>query len=456
MRKTSLYEKKFKVLLSEDNYELMKQSMGGTFRDFMNSLVGKTRRQIFDAGSFAFLYSGNKYGMTNAAFDTKNPEVLIAKFLQNLGNYLNKGLERPRIYETEEFKKKYDYYGEHKRLERERMELGKKAINAPEGPEKDAARSKFYQFENNGKYLTARREAIDKEDKEVEKFHNAPLKLEDLQNDGSGDYTQLGLMYQKILRMRKGLNEKLDPKKHDAGDYVKDFAKSKAPQFKGKSKKKKREMAIAAYLDAKDESQELPGLYRDRHGFPSAPGATHDTSPDGRPLSGIMKIAEPYIKDLVDRGITDPKQIYYILTNTYAVDGIPHHLEDNPYFIKRLTTRVAELTGKTPKSGLTDSPYDPIDENVKVRKNKQGLMGSKTRVHKDKKKEASKKEGRKKVKEEDDNSVGGGALGPAAAIGNTQGDFYAPGDARIPKALGAVQTRSGSVGKRRRKRRKKK
>ena len=352
MRKTSLYEKKFRVLLSEDNYELMKQSMGGTFRDFMNSLVGKTRRQIFDAGSFAFLYAGNKYGMTNAFSDEKNPEVLISKFLQKLGNYLNKGLERPRIYETEEYKKKYDYYGEHKRLEKERMELGKKAISTPEGPEKDAARSKFYQFQNDGKYLTARREAIDKEDKEVEKFHNAPLKLQDVQNDNSGDYTQLGLMYQKILRMRKGLNEKLDPKKHDAGDYVKDFQKSKAPQFKGKSKKKKREMAIAAYLDAKDEGNE------------------------------------------------DAEQIR--------------------------------------KGGAGKSPYTG------------------TRVHKDKKKEAAKKEGRKKVKEEDDNSVGGGALGPAAAIGNTQGDFYAPGDARIPKALGAVQTRSGSISKRRRKRRKKK
>ena len=38
-----------------------------------------------------------------------------------------------------------------------------------------------------------------------------------------------------------------------AGEYVKDFRKSKAPQFKGKSKKKKQQMAIAAYLDAQDD-----------------------------------------------------------------------------------------------------------------------------------------------------------------------------------------------------------
>jgi|TARA_A100001391_G_scaffold204303_1_gene199494 hypothetical protein len=42
-------------------------------------------------------------------------------------------------------------------------------------------------------------------------------------------------------------------KKSDAGDYIDDFKKSKAPQFQGKSKKKKRQMAIAAYLSNKNE-----------------------------------------------------------------------------------------------------------------------------------------------------------------------------------------------------------
>ena len=45
-------------------------------------------------------------------------------------------------------------------------------------------------------------------------------------------------------------NEVLNPK-DGAGAYVKDFRKSDAPQFKGKSDKKIRKMAIAAYLDKK-------------------------------------------------------------------------------------------------------------------------------------------------------------------------------------------------------------
>lgn len=48
------------------------------------------------------------------------------------------------------------------------------------------------------------------------------------------------------------VGEKLD-KDADAGDYVKDFQDSDAPQFKGKSKKKKQKMAIAAYLDAQED-----------------------------------------------------------------------------------------------------------------------------------------------------------------------------------------------------------
>ena len=102
-------------------------------------------------------------------------------------------------------------------------------------------------------------------------------------------------------------------------------------------------------------------------------------------------------------------------------------------------------------------------KSLSVRKNSQGLMGSKTRVHKDKKKESSKKEGRKKVGEEDENTVGGGALGSAAAagygttVGGTPGtDAYAPGDFRRPVALGSTYSRLGAVGKKKRKTRKKK
>ena len=54
------------------------------------------------------------------------------------------------------------------------------------------------------------------------------------------------------------INEVLG-KDADMGDYIKDFEKSDSPQFKGKSKEKRKEMAIAAYL-SKNENVNFPGL----------------------------------------------------------------------------------------------------------------------------------------------------------------------------------------------------
>jgi len=51
------------------------------------------------------------------------------------------------------------------------------------------------------------------------------------------------------------VDEKLKPSM-GAGAYVDDFRTSNAPQFKGKSKKKKNKMAVAAYLSAKDKIKE--------------------------------------------------------------------------------------------------------------------------------------------------------------------------------------------------------
>lgn len=52
------------------------------------------------------------------------------------------------------------------------------------------------------------------------------------------------------------VDEKLKPSM-GAGAYVDDFRTSDAPQFKGKSKKKKNKMAVAAYLSAKDKIKEV-------------------------------------------------------------------------------------------------------------------------------------------------------------------------------------------------------
>ena len=59
-------------------------------------------------------------------------------------------------------------------------------------------------------------------------------------------------------------SEILDPRKHDVGDYIDDFMKSDAPQFKGKSKEKIRAMALAAYRAARKDAglEEGTGKYK--------------------------------------------------------------------------------------------------------------------------------------------------------------------------------------------------
>ena len=71
----------------------------------------------------------------------------------------------------------------------------------------------------------------------------------DEDEDGEPVKTKKSVHTKKFDKM---FGEKLS-KNADAGDYVKDFRKSDAPQFKGKSDKKIQKMAIAAYLDKKDK-----------------------------------------------------------------------------------------------------------------------------------------------------------------------------------------------------------
>lgn len=58
-----------------------------------------------------------------------------------------------------------------------------------------------------------------------------------------------------IKKYQKSRKEELG-KNADAGDYVDDFRKSDAPQFKGKSDEKIRDMAIAAYLSKNESTKE--------------------------------------------------------------------------------------------------------------------------------------------------------------------------------------------------------
>ena len=103
----------------------------------------------------------------------------------------------------------------------------------------------------------------------------------------------------------------------DAGDYIDDFAKSDAPQFKGKSKDKRKDMAVAAFLDKKDELK-----------------STKKEEVIDEKIAGLVKKAEksgmPYgiLKKVYDRGMaawrtghrpgTTPQQWAFARVNSFT------------------------------------------------------------------------------------------------------------------------------------------
>ena len=66
-----------------------------------------------------------------------------------------------------------------------------------------------------------------------------------------GDASATTKLSKHTKKFKQMYGEKLG-KDADAGDYIDDFEKSDAPQFKGKSKEKRKDMAIAAFLDKQD------------------------------------------------------------------------------------------------------------------------------------------------------------------------------------------------------------
>lgn len=62
-----------------------------------------------------------------------------------------------------------------------------------------------------------------------------------------------GSGYQMRMFESKQISEKLSPT-DDISDWIKDFKDSDAPQFQGKSEEERKDMAIAAYYDARDKA----------------------------------------------------------------------------------------------------------------------------------------------------------------------------------------------------------
>ena len=158
-------------------------------------------------------------------------------------------------------------------------------------------------------------------------------------------------------KMLGQVREKLD-KDSDAGDYVKDFRKSDAPQFKGKSDKKKQKMAIAAYLDSKEEVKEEPRQLKD----PKKEAMVMKVKDSG----SIMVIDKKDLKKYLSKG-------YIRVENNIKEENCPDCGED-PCKCKPLTEAVAQNDAFI----VTGGPGDNAQKVIAVFKDKgNGLKDAK-------------------------------------------------------------------------------
>ena len=131
-------------------------------------------------------------------------------------------------------------------------DLAAKVRGKSEGYNEDKEEQDKDVSKNKGTQPKKYYKGLDKETKQKRDAHFKQGKTGpapgDEDEDGEPTKTKKSTHTKKFQKM---YGEKLD-KNSDAGDYIDDFRKSDAPQFKGKSDKKIRKMAIAAFLDKKN------------------------------------------------------------------------------------------------------------------------------------------------------------------------------------------------------------
>ena len=139
----------------------------------------------------------------------------------------------------------------------------------------------------------------------------------------------------KFDASREGMDEKLGPKSKPE-TYIKDFSKSKAPQFKGKSAEKKRQMAIAAYMSNKNEALDAVGKEDD------------DINNDGKVDSTDKYLANR--RQAVAKNMREDLDIGH-------QDDEPGMLKSDVYRIAKMASMLYKQLDKYEKVGEVDFPH---------------------------------------------------------------------------------------------------
>ena len=143
----------------------------------------------------------------------------------------------------------------------------------------------------------------------------------------------------------------------DMGDYIDDFAKSDAPQFKGKSKEKRKDMAIAAYLD-KNES-----LLDKVNTLLSEDGHTDVASMKGK-VQVAMKALQKMQSELGKLGDEDDLPTWWtnkVSTAVSRIDDMSDYLDTQVEDFTHYPGQVDSKQDKSKGAFVKGDPSEPIE-----------------------------------------------------------------------------------------------
>ena len=194
--------KTFNVYLEDRSTALIPK--GGTLEDFLRSLEGRTISQILDDGSYMNLYMGNKYGIGG---QREGSDRDATDFVNKLTRFVNRdvGKKRPKVreYETDQFKEENDYESYNK-ARSQKARLGLNRLKARrEGKEDEMNKindeiDKLQDFLSNHPYQRGMSMIEREYDQAVQDYHNTPLTVEYLTDDGSEAYDELVTAFAKL------------------------------------------------------------------------------------------------------------------------------------------------------------------------------------------------------------------------------------------------------------------
>ena len=193
--------KTFNVYLEDRSTALIPK--GGTLEDFLRSLEGKTIKQILDDSSYMNLYMGNKYGIGGAR---EGSDKDATDFANKLVRFVNRdvGKKRPKVreYETDQFKEEHDYESYREaRSKKARLGFDRiKARKADDGTLEEIQNQidELQDFLSNHPYQRGMSMIEREYDQAVQDYHNTPLTVEYLTDDGSKEYDELVTAFAKL------------------------------------------------------------------------------------------------------------------------------------------------------------------------------------------------------------------------------------------------------------------